>query len=377
MWITDAFDSGNILVDAIDGARADLRIRADAGGHFFQWFHFACAGDLGEARELRIANARQSSFPQGWEGYSAVASYDLEDWFRVPTEYDGTALTIRHSPAAPLVRYAYFAPYPLARHQQLIARCTASGRAGYEVLGESVEGRPIELLRIGDWRADKLPIWVIGRQHPGEAMAGWWMEGFLDRLLDPRDPVPPYLLERCAFYVVPTVNPDGVARGYLRTNAAGANLNRAWQAPDAETAPEVLALRRRMFQSNCSVLLDVHGEEVLPHCFVAGFEGIPNLRPAQLQQMELFKQRLTELNPDFRTDRGYPPAEPGHANLAICTPYVAETFGAVAMTLEMPFKDIPGRVQAGEGWSPARSRMLGRSCLNALRPVIDRMTGGA
>lgn len=33
--------------------------------------------------------------------------------------------------------------------------------------------------------------------------------------------------------------PDGVFRGHLRTNAAGANLNREWAAPSAEESPEV------------------------------------------------------------------------------------------------------------------------------------------
>jgi murein tripeptide amidase MpaA len=375
MWISSAFDSGNILVDRIDGDTADLRIRADAGDQFFQWFHFTAAGTPGRAQTLRLMNAHQASFPKGWEGYQAVASYDLQTWFRVATEFDGTNLTITHTPEAPLVTYAYFAPYPMARHRELIARCTATGRVGYEVVGETVDGQPIEVLRIGDWHMDKLPVWVIGRQHPGESMAEWWMEGFLERLLDTDDPSPTYLLDRCVFYVVPNMNPDGTRRGHLRTNAAGVNLNRMWQAPDPETSPEVYHVRRRMYKTSCSVLLDVHGEEVLPHNFIAGFEGIPNLRSEQLQMVELFKQRLLELNPDFQTSQGYPPAKPGHANLGIATPFMAESFGAVAMTLEMPFKDSLDSPHPAEGWSPARSRMLGRSCLNALRPVVDRMRG--
>jgi murein tripeptide amidase MpaA len=291
----------------------------------------------------------------------------------VSTEWDGTTLTIRHTAEAPLAHYAYFAPYSMERHHDLIARCTAGGRAGYEVLGETLDGQPIELLRAGDWHADKLPVWIIARQHPGESMAEWWMEGFLERLLDADDPVPAYLLERCAFYVVPNMNPDGTRRGHLRTNAAGVNLNRAWQDPRAETSPEVFHVRQRMYASNCAILLDVHGEEALPHAFIAGFEGIPNLRSEQLQMVDLYKQRLRELNPDFQTSHGYPPAKPGQANLSICTPFMAEFFGAVSMTLEMPFKDSADSPSPQEGWSPARSRMLGRSCLSAMRPLVDRM----
>ena len=52
--------------------------------------------------------------------------------------------------------------------------------------------------------------------------------------------------ELCTVYVIPNMNPDGSVRGHLRTNAAGANLNREWQttgdyvAPTLERSPEVL-----------------------------------------------------------------------------------------------------------------------------------------
>ena len=45
------------------------------------------------------------------------------------------------------------------------------------------------------------------------------------------------LLQHAVFYVVPNMNPDGSVRGNLRTNAAGANLNREWMTPSLETSP--------------------------------------------------------------------------------------------------------------------------------------------
>lgn len=45
---------------------------------------------------------------------------------------------------------------------------------------------------------------------------------------------------------MPNVNPDGCWRGHLRTNAAGVNLNRAWAAANADEAPEVYHLLRKM-----------------------------------------------------------------------------------------------------------------------------------
>lgn len=42
------------------------------------------------------------------------------------------------------------------------------------------------------------------------------------------------------------MNPDGSARGHLRTNACGANLNREWATPSLERSPEVYYTLRAM-----------------------------------------------------------------------------------------------------------------------------------
>jgi murein tripeptide amidase MpaA len=41
------------------------------------------------------------------------------------------------------------------------------------------------------------------------------------------------------------------------------------------------------------------------------------------------------------------------------------------MTLEMPFKDNANLPDFETGWSPDRSKLLGRDCLAALLEVID------
>jgi murein tripeptide amidase MpaA len=41
------------------------------------------------------------------------------------------------------------------------------------------------------------------------------------------------------------------------------------------------------------------------------------------------------------------------------------------MTLEMPFKDNDDLPDPDEGWSPGRSRLLARSCLDALHAILD------
>ena len=179
------------------------------------------------------------------------------------------------------------------------------------------------------------------------------------------------LLAAATVHVVPNMNPDGSFRGYLRTNAAGANLNREWADPTPERSPEVLCVRNRMDETGVDFALDVHGDEALPHNFIAGFEGVGGVSNRQLDLLERYKESLAGHNPEFQTKIGYPVTPPGKANLAMSTNHVAHRFGCVSATLEMPFKDVLELPDASVGWSPARSRHLGRACLAALADIID------
>lgn len=364
--IDAAFDSGNIEIVEISGATARLTIRKDRQSDFFQWFHFRVSGAAGRELELKITGLAGAAYPAGWPGYRAAVSEDREFWGRADTAYDpadGGTLTIRYRPEASLAWFAYFAPYSWERHQDLVAAAALAEGVGHQVLGFSLDGRPIDCLEMGEGSTQ---VWLYARQHPGESMAEWWMEGALEALCDPADPVARALRGKCRFHIVPNANPDGSVRGHLRTNAAGVNLNREWHEPSAERSPEVLAIRGAMDATGVDFAIDVHGDEAIPAVFLAGFQGIPSWT-AQLQEgYDRYAAILERRTPDFQTRLGYPVAAPGKANLAMSTNQLAERFGAVSMTLEMPFKDNDDLPDAAQGWSPERSRQLGRDCLAAL-----------
>ena len=58
----------------------------------------------------------------------------------------------------------------------------------YRSLGQTLDGQEIDYFRLA---GGPLQVWLYARQHPGETMAEWWMEGALERLLDDADPVDP------------------------------------------------------------------------------------------------------------------------------------------------------------------------------------------
>ena len=274
---------------------------------------------------------------QSWDGYRVCTSIDRQTWTRVETNYHEGVLTIEHCPEGQLQWYAYFAPHTHEQHLDLLAHCQLSDHASIDRLGATVDGRDLHRVTLGD---GDFNFWIIARQHPGESMASWWMEGFLARLLDTNDPLANALLEKATIHVVPHMNPDGAIRGHLRCNAAGANLNREWAAPTLERSPEVYFTRTAMDASGVDFCLDVHGDEELPYNFLAGAEGIPGYEETQIDSLcEVFATAYVRANPDLQREYGYKKAAPGKANMTMCTKAVAHRFQCPAYTLEMPFKD--------------------------------------
>ncbi|MEO1729326.1 MAG: M14-type cytosolic carboxypeptidase [Pseudomonadota bacterium] len=374
--IDAAFDSGNIEILEIDGLTARLAILKDFNSEFAQWFHFRVTGAAREELELKLTGLNDSAYPGGWPDYDACVSEDREYWGRAQSTFDKSeangTLTIRHMPASDVCYFAYFAPYSIERHHDLVAETAASEGVDLIRLTQTLDGRPLDMLEMGE---GALKVWLYARQHPGETQAEWWMEGALECLTDPTDPVARGLRKHCRLHIVPNCNPDGSARGHLRTNAAGTNLNREWATPSAEKSPEVLAIRARMDETGVDVAMDVHGDEAIPANFLAGFEGIPSWTDAQGDQFYRYQRILDRRTPDFQTKLGYPKSPPGRANLSISTNQVAERYGACAMTLEMPFKDLADFPEPEQGWSPERCKMLGRDCLAALLEWIETSEG--
>ena len=374
MHISANFDAGNIeVINAEDQTNIQLAIRPDVGGEFFQWFNFRLSGEVGEQYVLNIMNAGKASYLAGWEDYQAVASYDREYWFRLPTSYKDGKLTITAELACESIQIAYFAPYSYERHQDLLAAVQVHPLACLEHLGETLDKRDLTLVKVGDGDSKKRSIWITARQHPGETMAEWLVEGLLNSLLDEDNPTAKLLLEKANFYIVPNMNPDGSVRGHLRTNAVGTNLNREWANPSLEKSPEVFHVINKMQETGVDLFYDVHGDEALPYVFLAGSQGTPSYNDRLAHLRDKFSEVLTLASADFQSEFGYDIDAPGTANMTIATHWVAERFDCLANTLEMPFKENANLPFEDTGWSPERSIKLGEASLIAMLAVVDEL----
>jgi len=264
---------------------------------------------------------------------------------------------------------------------ELVSKCSAY--ANVETLGQTLEGREIDLISVG---SGERVCWIFHRQHPGETMAAWFAEGLLTRLLGLNtngevDGLTHRLRKLYKFYIVPCMCPDGVVRGHLRTNGVGANLNREWgprgkkgdpdyyEAPTLARSPEVYFVLRKMDEVGVDVSLDIHGDEELPFNFIAGAAGAPNWGPRLESLHGAFLAAYGRANADMQAEIGYEPDPPMEGDLGIAKNQIASRFDCLSMTLEMPYKDCRTDPDPVHGWSPHRSYMLGASLLDPLAYV--------
>ena len=361
------------VLEAKDPRRIRLAVPPD-GEHprFRQWFCFGLRGVRGARCEVSIENAGACTWAKAFAGYDVCGSYDGNAWFRVPTRLgaDG-ALRFSFDSKRDGVRFAYFAPWTNDRLAAQVLRARRSRRGEVGILGATPLGAPFPMLRFGRLDDAGPSVFVIAQQHPGEPMAGWFVEGLVDRLLR-TDRVARAVMGAATISLVPRMNPDGVALGNHRTNAAGLDLNRQWLEPDPR-APEVAMVREAMRRRRVDLFLDVHGDEMIPHVFLQGASGIPS-RTARHAALEAsFFQAMLGATRDFQTTHGYGADAPGKANMGIAANWVAETFDCLSLTLEMPFKDHLENPDPKRGWSPERSKALGGAFVEALATQLETL----
>lgn len=329
------------------------------------------------------------------------------------TSYDEQKgeLAIAITPERDYLALAYFAPFTLDAHERMVARVAARPGVRLSVAGETLDGHDLAVLTFGgdeegeagEKKKKKKSIWVVCRQHPGETQASWYAQGLAEALSDPHNPKARALLRSARVHLAPNACPDGTFRGHLRTNAAGANLNREWKAvpgdlPDLARAPEAFYLTRAMDANPPDLLIDAHGDEELPYVFIAGAEGVPGFYADESgvdsdtplgRAQARFTQCLTRHLPDFQTQYGYGADSPGKADMRILSNAASHRYKALAVTLEMPFKRL--RLQPGamapvgaavsgdevgeigeieEEWGPERCARLGRDFVGALLEMV-------
>lgn len=167
-----------------------------------------------------------------------VLSYDNKTWAHIETfEYDAAEprLRLKITPKSKRFWIAHVPPYTNENLAQL--RKDASKGLKEEIAGRTVDKRPIPLWTIGD--GPKV-AWLFFRQHSWEAGSSWVGEGLVRHLLSKEGAA---LRKQITWKIFPLCDPDGVARGGVRFNKYGYDLNRNWDVNGIEKMPEITAQR--------------------------------------------------------------------------------------------------------------------------------------
>lgn len=175
---------------------------------------------------------------------TVAISDDAKVWRTVPTDsLPGNRVQLRVTMTGRLLYIARMEPYRLSDLDRLLETIRPHRLVRIESIGQTVGGRTLEIVRIGDPAATHR-VFVRARAHPWEAGSNWVAQGLIERLLADDEEIQRFL-RVYNVSVLPMANKDGVARGATRFNLRGMDLNRNWDTPaDPELSPENAALER-------------------------------------------------------------------------------------------------------------------------------------
>jgi Zinc carboxypeptidase/Cytosolic carboxypeptidase N-terminal domain len=176
-----------------------------------------------------------------------VISYDRPTWKHIETfTYDPgePKLSIRVKPSARQFWIAHVPPYTGEDLGRLRAWSKRSPDFQEQAIGKTLGGRDLLLWTItaGVAGADKPTVWLMFRQHSWETGSSWTGEGAVRALLGD-DAEARGWRHAVVWKIFPLCDPDGVARGGVRFNALGYDLNRNWDVDDPAKMPEIAAQR--------------------------------------------------------------------------------------------------------------------------------------
>ncbi len=194
-----------------------------------------------------------------------VISTDGKRWSSVATRSIGeNRVLLDVVMSAPKLFIARVEPYRLSDLDKWLASVKQHPMVGIDVIGRTVEGRELEIVRVGNANAP-FHVFVRARAHPWESGGNWVAQGLVNRLLkDDRDTQA--FRERYCLWLMPMTNKDGVVTGRTRFNLNGIDLNRGWDnLADPVLAPENHALeiwleKQIKFGRKPSLALELHND---------------------------------------------------------------------------------------------------------------------
>ena len=253
------FPGGNIIVDKITRNQIDLRPDLRDSGESCFYYYFRLHGAAGHT--LRFTFPRGDVI--GVRGPAVSVDGGLTWRWLGAQAVEVNSFTFNMPASLPEVRFSCGMPYLQYNLEQFLSPYLGMyPRLPYlrkEVLCNSRQGRPVELLHLGALAGiAPYQILLTCRHHSCEMMANYALEGILQTVLGNSD-AGKWLRQNAAFCVLPFMDKDGVEEGDQGKHRRPHDHHVDYGG--IPLYPEVRALKRRLPQwmgGKLDVCLDLH-----------------------------------------------------------------------------------------------------------------------
>ncbi|MCT4612669.1 MAG: M14-type cytosolic carboxypeptidase [Clostridia bacterium] len=255
--IESNFEGGSIEYIENDDKKISLSLEHLEKDKTNHWFNFKVEKDF-EDLVINIENAHLTGFWRGWEGYAPYISKDGVRFERTVNpfnykyeendDYRMGTLSLELNNVGKGTQLAWYKPYTIKDYEKYMEK--VDSRSEFNVVNHKKGFKTVEY--ISSQEAETLMF--IGRQHPGETMSSFFMEGIINKCIEIIDK-----FKNKNIIIAPFVNMSGAIAGKQRTDIDGVDYNRAWNRGDI---PNINVLKTYIKNYNVTVFGDIHGDEV-------------------------------------------------------------------------------------------------------------------
>jgi hypothetical protein len=171
-------------------------------------------------------------------------------------------------------------------------------------IGKSTEGRTLEVLKIGEADDSKM-LMVISMQHPPEIPGYLAMKAFVETICE-NSPEAIKFRSEYNLYVMPQMNPDGVANGHWRHNTGGIDLNRDWvNFNQPETRALSSFMEKKVVESGGKFLFAADFHATWEDIFYTINEDLKGNSPGLIPKLiKRSSKRIPDYDPNIRATEG-------------------------------------------------------------------------
>jgi len=218
--------------------------------------------DFYENLNTRIWYTKQGMDTNDWERFYHLPEFNFEGEDKLDIFRDRYVIRFRTVPKN-TVWLTNMYPLPYSMMSRLLEQ--EANRYGNLItkrsIGNSVEGRDIHLLELGEGTDNDPTVLILAGQHATEFPGQWAVWGII-RWLSSSVPQAKVFRKRYRFYIIPQINPDGNVAGKPQKNEEGINLSSAWESTLDKKEPlghENRLLWRVILEHPPDIFLNFHG----------------------------------------------------------------------------------------------------------------------